>query len=384
MEEAYRAPAGKKRLLSIDGGGLLGLIPAECLIRIEDQLNQLTNTELPLGKRFDLIGGTSTGAILAAGLCLGFQARQMRDFYLQYGEEIFNKVILPEQFWHKYPSGPLEKRLMERFGERTTLGDNALLTNLLVVAKNATEGSTWFFTNNPNGKYYANNRDLPLWQVVRASTAAPTYFPPQKIAVPDGTGRSNEYEFIDGGVSTYNNPSFQVFLEATEKDYKFGWPAEPDKLLLISLGTGYCPLTIPEGKASGYCLLEWAKYTVEDLLGDANLQQNVVMHWLGESPAPEVPTGMAEMEAAGVEDGAPSVDTLDRVSARLGMKKQLTYQRITIGLTRKRLDGLGLTQIDPDKVRQMDAVDQMGNMQQIGKAIADEQVHMERLQSFFV
>jgi hypothetical protein len=130
--------------------------------------------------------------------------------------------------------------------------------------------------------------------------------------------------------------------------------------------------------------LDWAKYTVEDLLGDANLQQNVVMHWLGESPAPGVGSGMSEMEAAGVQDGAPSVKTLDSLSARLGMQKQLTYQRITIGLTRKRLDGLGLTQIDPDKVRQMDAVDQMGNMQQIGKAIAAEQVHMERLKMFFV
>ena len=90
------------------------------------------------------------------------------------------------------------------------------------------------------------------------------------------------------------------------------------------------------------------------------------------------------MEAAGVQEGGPSSQTLDRVSTRMGLKKQLTYQRITIGLTRKRLDGLGLTQIDPDKVRQMDAVDQMGNMQLIGKAIAEEQVHMERLRALFV
>lgn len=383
MTETRTRVVGVKRLLSIDGGGLLGLIPAECLIAMEEQLNQMTGSKLPLGKRFDLIGGTSTGAILAAGLCLGMHAAKLRDFYLEYGKEIFTKLLLPLQFWHKYPSEPITKRLKERFGEKTTLGDNALLTNLLVVSKNATQGSTWFFSNNPKGKYFANDKDLPLWQVVRASTAAPTYFPPQKIAVPDGTGRTIEYEFIDGGVSSFNNPSFQVFLEATEPSYQLGWETGTDKLLMISLGTSYCPLKVPEGKAATYCVLDWAKYTVEDLLDDANLQQNVLMHLVGERPA-GVRSALGEMQAAGVEDGAPSDNAMERVGVRLGAKKLLTYQRITIGLTRKRLDGLGLTDIDPEKVREMDAVDQMGNMQRIGRAVAKEQVQMERVKKFFV
>jgi patatin-like phospholipase len=384
MAQAIADPTDKKRLLSIDGGGLAGLIPAECLIVMEEQLNQISGRELPLGQRFDLIGGTSTGAILAAGLCLGWPAKQLRDFYLQYGGEIFTKVFLLNQWWHKYSNKPLERRLKEKFGKKTTLGDSALLTNLLVTTKNATQGSTWFFSNNPKGKYFANNKDLPLWQVVRASTAAPTFFPPETIAVPDGSGKTNKYEFIDGGVSSYNNPSFQVFLEATEPAYGFGWLTGTDRLLMISLGTGYCPVTIPEGAAAEYCVLNWAKYTVEDLLGDANLQQNVLMHFLGQSPAPTVRTGLREMEAAGVQDGAPSVAALDRVNLLLGTHKQLVYQRITVGLTKQRLAGLGVGDIDPEKVRQMDAVDQMGNMQRIGKAIAEEQVHMERVRAFFV
>jgi len=376
-------PADKKRLLSIDGGGLLGLIPAECLIRMEEQLNLMTGSELPLGKRFDLIGGTSTGAIIAAGLCLGWPAKQLRDFYLQFGQEIFTKVFLPLQLWHKYPSGPLENRLKEKFGEKTTLGDNTLLTNLLVVSKNATLGNIWFFNNNPEGKFFATNKDLPLWEVVRASTAAPTFFPPQRMAVPDGLGGSNEYEFIDGGVSTYNNPSFQVFLEATEPSYHFQWPAGTDQLLLISLGTGYTPMTVPLGKAADFTLVQWAQFIVEDLLADANLQQNVLMHLLGEAP-PAMRSGMQEMDAAGIQDGTPSAAVLDHVNALLGSKKQLTYQRMTIGLTGERLTALGLSDIDPAKVSQMDAVDQMGNMQRIGRAIAEEQVHMERLRAFFV
>ena len=80
-----------RRLLAIDGGGLAGLIPAEALIQIEQQLDQLTGTQKPLCERFDLIGGTSTGAILAAGLALGKTATELRDFYLNFGRDIFTK-----------------------------------------------------------------------------------------------------------------------------------------------------------------------------------------------------------------------------------------------------------------------------------------------------
>src|ERR1700674_1016100 len=141
------------RLLSIDGGGLKGLIPAEALIAIETQLDALTGRSLPLSDRFDLIGGTSTGAILAVGLALGLKAADLRDFYLKFGKHIFTKVFLPVRFWHSYPSGPLEQHLKDVFGKDTTLGSVKLRTNIVIVSKNVTLGTTWFFTNNPKGKY---------------------------------------------------------------------------------------------------------------------------------------------------------------------------------------------------------------------------------------
>jgi uncharacterized protein len=377
------APSNRpRRLLSIDGGGLAGLIPAEALILIEKQLDELTGIAQPLCNRFDLIGGTSTGAILAAGLGLGLRAERLRDFYLQYGQEIFTKSWLPVRLWHRYPSEPLERRLKQVFGETTTLGSDQLSTAILIVTKNATLGNTWFFTNNRNGKYFQRNVSLPLWQVVRASTAAPTYFPPQKIAVSDDAGPNQTYEFIDGGVSSYNNPALQVFLEAAIPEYGFGWPMGVDNLLLLSLGTGYNPVTIAQGTASKYWVLDWAKYVTKELMADANLQQNVLMHLIGERP-PKARSAAAEMVLAGVAAGTPSDDALNRIEASLGPSKLLTYQRITISLSRQRLAQLGLGDIDPGRVREMDAVDQIPNLQRIGATVAKEQVHMEALERFF-
>ena len=104
-----------------------------------------------------------------------------------------------------------------------------------------------------------SNLRLPLWQLVRASTAAPTYFPPETIEVGD-----RPFVFVDGGVTMYNNPAFQLFLMATLAPYSLCWPAGQDKMLLVSVGTG----TSPNANA--------------DLApGEMNLLYNAVVHPLG-------------------------------------------------------------------------------------------------------
>jgi hypothetical protein len=286
------------------------------------------------------------------------------------------------RFWHSYPSGPLEKRLKDVFGESTALGSDRLRTQIVIVTKNATLGNNWFFTNNPQNKFFSQNSKLPLWQIVRASTAAPTYFPPQTISVPDETGKVHAYEFLDGGVSSYNNPALQVFLEATIPEYGHGWPMGTDNLMLLSLGTGFNPVTIPEGKAAHYELLDWGKYVVKEMMNEANLQQNVLMHLIGQRPA-QVPSAMSELVSSGAAKGVPGENALSQVSTSMGTQKLVTYQRITVGLTRQRLDQLKLPDIDPVKVREMDAADQIQNMKRIGEAVAKEQVHMELLKKFF-
>ena len=261
-------------------------------------------------------------------------------------------------------------------------------TLIVIVTKNATRGNDWFFTNNHNNPLSTRDKDIPLWHIVRASSAAPTYFPPHAFAVPDDTGTPQTYEFIDGGVSSYNNPSFQVFLEATAPEYGINWPMGVNKLLLMSLGTGYSPVTIQEGEAKDYTVLNWAGYVLKELMNEANLEQNVLMSLIGERPAQE-PSASPDLAIPRAPSGTPSESALTHTSDGLQPNKLLTYQRITIELTRQRLDQLGIAtgiplhHVDPLKVREMDAVDQIPNMQLVGEAVAKEQVHMDRLISFF-
>ena len=110
----------------------------------------------------------------------------------------------------------------------------------MIVLRNATTDSPWPVSSNPRAKYNDiavcgkdSNLHLPLWQLVRASTAAPTFFPPEVINV-----GPHQFVFVDGGVTMYNNPAFQLFLMATSEPYRLCWPTGEDRMLLISVGTG--------------------------------------------------------------------------------------------------------------------------------------------------
>jgi hypothetical protein len=118
------------------------------------------------------------------------------------------------------------------------------------------------------------------------------------------------------------------------------------------------------------------------MMNEANLQQNILLHIIGQRPGAAV-SATTEMTSSGAAKGVPDESALSRVDVGLGAAKLVTYQRITIGLTRTRLDNLGLRDVDPFRVREMDAADQILNMQRVGAAVAREQVRMEALKGFF-
>src|SRR5213078_4565722 len=153
---------------------------------------------LVLADYFNFIGGTSTGAIIAALLAWGRPVDEIEDLYDHLGTFAFQ----PERWWHslrtKYLGNPIREKLQELFleedGTPARLGSERLRTFLLAVLRNASTGSTWPLTNNPAALYNRRDRphsnlDLPLWQLIRASTAAPTFFPSEIVTLVASDGR---------------------------------------------------------------------------------------------------------------------------------------------------------------------------------------------------
>lgn len=249
-DEHFQTP-GPKRILALDGGGLKGIVSLGFLARLESLLRQRHGDDpnFRLAHYFDLMAGTSTGAIIAAALAKGMTVAELTDYYLKMGEQVF------ERSWFRrgvirarYDDKKLKKLLKEVLGAKTTLGDKDLLTGLLVMTKRLDTGSPWPLSNNPRGRYFTEsddgtrvgNADYPLWQVVRASTAAPSFFDPETFTITRGDSRRTAVQgtFVDGGVSPFNNPSLQALMYATLDGYRVNWPTGAENVFLVSVGTG--------------------------------------------------------------------------------------------------------------------------------------------------
>ena len=358
---------GPRKLLACDGGGIRGIISIEVLARIESELRKSSgNLKLVLADYFDYVAGTSTGAIIATLIALGYSVDQTRDFYLRSGAEMFHKARLWERFRTKFEDDKLSKMLRDVIGEDTTLGSEKLRTLLMMVMRNATTDSPWPLSNNPKARYNDVGRadcnlKLPLWQLVRASTAAPTYFPPEVVRV----GR--DFIFVDGAVTMFNNPAFQLFLMATSEPYRLLWPTGDDKMLLISVGTGASANANSNLSPEEMNLLYNAGTIPSALMAAALHEQDFLCRIFGKCVAGvlldrEVGTVIAQ--------GIPNVPKL------------FTYARYNAELSREGLDALGLAHINPVHVQRMDSVDHIHEMQEVGRAVAEQKVKAAHFAGF--
>jgi patatin-like phospholipase/acyl hydrolase len=212
-------------MLALDGGGIRGLITLGILKRIEELIAD--RTRLKLCEYFDYIAGTSTGAIIAAGLSRGMTTSELIDFYMSCGKQMFEPSWIIERIKYFYTADPLKAKLQEVFGAETTLepashpSNESIKCLLLVVTKNVTTDSPWPISSNPDAKYNDPSRSdcnlrIPLWQLVRASTAAPVFFPPEVLQW-DPRDPSKTFVFVDGGVTPHNNPAFLLYRTATKQ-----------------------------------------------------------------------------------------------------------------------------------------------------------------------
>lgn len=370
------------KLLALDGGGIRGLITIEVLAQMERSLQARlgASEQFVLADYFDYIAGTSTGAIIATCLSLGMRVEQVRAMYLASAQLMFEKSNLLARLRSKYDDDPLAAKLQavlrEHTGEATpTLGSSALRTLLMVVLRNATTDSPWPVSNNPRARYNSppersgNNLAFPLWQLVRGSTAAPTYFPPEQINV-----GPHRFVFVDGGITSFNNPAFQLFLMATAPAYRLGWqPKRPQDMLLVSIGTGTSPAANRALAPKDMHLLFNASTLPSALMYAALNQQDLLCRMLGEckSGAPldrELHGDMLGAAACGV-DGVVS-------------PKLFTYVRYNCELSADGMADLGLSRIDHTKVQQLDSIAHLDELMEIGQRVGQISVKPSHFDHF--
>ncbi|MFZ2029135.1 MAG: patatin-like phospholipase family protein [Vitreimonas sp.] len=251
LRARFRLP-GPKRILALDGGGARGLLTLGVLQKLEDELGRRSGNPgaFRLSHYFDLIGGTSTGSIIATTLALEWKVRDIVDLYFELLPSIFAKPQVPSFlriFIPGFSNAALSHALNQHLGDET-LSSELLKTGLAIHAKRIDSGSAWTVVNNPDWCYFNEESDkgVPnsqfyLRDLVQGSAAAPTYFNDVRVGIGrNRRGKVNKYAyFFDGGVSPNNNPALQLLLTATEPAFGFNWPTGEENLLLWSVGTGY-------------------------------------------------------------------------------------------------------------------------------------------------
>lgn len=331
-----------KRILALDGGGIRGAITIGYLEQMEKILSErykdfIKPSDFRLCDYFDLIGGTSTGSIIAACLAIGMNVAQIKEKYFKLGGMIFedkNKIwdilhirkALRARFDEKKLKEHLRLAFTDENGKDILLGGPQIKTGLCIIAKRADTNSTWTLNNHFNDKFFNDaklgvNANIPLKDAVRASAAAPTYFIPEIIDV----GNKEMAAFVDGGVSTANNPSLFLLMVATLKGYSFRWKMGMDNIFLISLGTGTSSLKTTVADISDNWLLSWAQSVPDMLMQDASWLNQIVLQWISRSDTRKY----IDMQIERMEDDL------------LTNEPMLTYNRYNVEMSKEYLKRLG-------------------------------------------
>ncbi len=361
-----------RKLLALDGGGIRGVLSLEILAEIEKKIAAKTGIDR-LGDYFDYVGGTSTGAIIAAGLSIGMTAADLLQFYREAGVSMFEKNALLQRLKSFYTDEPLKVKLQGIFresdGTQANLASTRLHCLLLVVTRNMTTDSPWPISSNPFAKYNDETRAdcnlrIPLWQLVRASTAAPVFFPPE-ILNWDPNNPNKSFVFVDGGLTPYNNPAFLLFRMATQPAYRLNWKTGEQNLLLVSVGTGAAAGVTDAIERN---LLNNMQNLTSELMYGIQVEQDVNCRTFGRCVhGSEIDREMGNLV---LPQDAPDHGRFFR------------YVRYNADLSQQGLDDLGLNDIEGAEVRKMDAVEQIDNLSRIGKAVAQKEVSIDHFGSF--
>lgn len=257
----------KIRLLSLDGGGIRGILSGQILVRIENLLKEIYNEDVRIGDYFDIIAGTSTGGVLACAYLMPnennkplYTAEEVVNFYLQNGHIIFNKTFKQKilsgfgLLGAEYSSVGLEQILQKYFGKHE-LKD--LIKPCLITSLDTEKRKCVFFK-----QHYAkqtSEENFFLSDVLRATTSAPTYFKPAHIQSLAG----DYYSLIDGGMFA-NNPTLCAYTEVNKLFTDTNITVKDIKIL--SLGTGINDTIYKHNDIKKWGLIEWAKPSIDMMM----------------------------------------------------------------------------------------------------------------------
>ena len=385
---------GPKRILALDGGGVRGAITVAFLERIEKLLAEYHGKDARLCDWFDLVGGTSTGSIIAGALALGYRAEQVRDFYLRLAPNAFERAL-----WHvpyiqsKFRSHGLRGEIEKVVGDRT-LDSSDLITGLGIFAKRMDTGSPWILSNNPRAPYWDDkpdhigNRHYKLATLVRASTAAPHFFEPEILEIiteaeimriargnqptseqagqPRGAtvDSSTHGIFVDGGMSPHGNPALGLFQMTQFKPFGICWPTGTDRLTVVSVGTGTYRPRLSFEKLILARFLRLGFKALLSLMHDAEQLVLAQMQWMGDTLTPWI----INSEIGALPDDAPPGG------------KYFRFLRYDVRLERNWLEsklGIKRTQHEVERLRPMDRPSIVHDLYEIAKVAAEQQVKEE-------
>ncbi|QMS92055.1 patatin-like phospholipase family protein [Nostoc edaphicum CCNP1411] len=253
----------KFKILVLDGGGIRGVVTAIILQSVQEQVGK------PLNQYFDLIAGTSTGSILAAGIALGLEPKKLINIYEKRGQEIFNALWLRKNVmkWFlgsKYSNKGLIKVLREELGEVTLrqVGEISKAQLLILAYDTLYRNTTFFASRCPEENRWFN--DMKLWEVCLSSASAPTFFPPYEFQWKDpNSSATDEWKFphVDGGVSA-NCPALAALSYATNVK-----KINISDITMLSIGTGATTKPIEYKEMKNWGTLSWGEHVPDVFMG---------------------------------------------------------------------------------------------------------------------
>jgi hypothetical protein len=362
-----------KRILALDGGGVRGALSIAILERIEQLVKEHSGTQNPcrLTDHFDLVGGTSTGAIIATLLALGYPTSEIKDLYFDLATRIFQRPWYRLRLLQPVFDARHLKNEVERIMGATTLESEALLTSLAIITKRMDTGSAWIVSNNPRSRYwqdpddrsYIGNRHYRLADLVRASTAAPYYFAPHAIQVCEGEPSGL---FVDGGITPHNNPALALFQVAAIPAYGFGWPTGKEALHIISVGTGTHRDYLSSERARKMPALGLAIQALKSMVKDSSNEVMTLMQVLGHTDTPWKINSEIE----------------DLQGVLLPQQPLFTFQRYDVRLEQNWLRqqlGMNLSEKQVQRLTCMEDTENISLLYEIGQMAADRLIKPEHL-----